>query len=249
MVSGNSFCSFCTRPYPVDVIDGVELRSISEVRSGSGCCRCTFTDGTAIEIPAFLGRFLRTHDQLVPLSPANTEVLIRRQPPRARPQQFLFATIGHVIRPKASETGGFYVRAKLPNCSGKPKSLFLPASALRRYFYLLGGDDRGPSLYALLGAAETSSPGDLRLAWRFRSLEFDEAGSQARNRAQIERAFNVLANPELRNCYDAMRKDEDAPALFPYGGFGSIFVEGHLSEEGEAFFADRIIGVYNRLMF
>jgi hypothetical protein len=38
-----------------------------------------------------------------------------------------------------------------------------------------------------------------------------------------------------------MRKDEDAPALFPYGGFGSIFVEGRLSEDGGAFFADRII--------
>jgi hypothetical protein len=72
-------------------------------------------------------------------------------------------------------------------------------------------------------------------------LELDAAGSPARDRAQIERAFNVLAHPDLRSCYDAMRKDEDAPALFPYGGFGSIIVEGDLSEDGEAFFADRII--------
>src|SRR5207244_1350474 len=36
-------------------------------------------------------------------------------------------------------------------------------------------------------------------------------------------------------------RDEDAPPLFPYGGFGSILVDGHLSENGEAFFADRIL--------
>jgi hypothetical protein len=38
-----------------------------------------------------------------------------------------------------------------------------------------------------------------------------------------------------------MRRDEDAPPLFPYGGFGSIFVEGRCSDDGKAFFADRIL--------
>jgi hypothetical protein len=72
-------------------------------------------------------------------------------------------------------------------------------------------------------------------------LELDAAGSQARDRAQVERAFNVLAHPEIRSCYDAMRNGEDAPAVFPYGGFGSILVEGDPSEDGEAFFANRIL--------
>jgi hypothetical protein len=223
------------------VTTSLEARTVSELRQDQGCCRCLFADGTASEIPVFLGRFLRYYDDLAVLSPANTEILIRRHPPRARPQQLLFATIGYVSRPKASDGGGFFVRAELPNCSGKPKTLFLADGAPRRYFYLLDDGGRRLSLYALPGVAETASPGDLRLAWRLRSLELDAAGSQARDRAQIERAFNVLANPELRNCYDAIRKEEDAPALFPYGGFGSIFVEGHLSGDGEAFFADRII--------
>jgi hypothetical protein len=217
-----------------------ETQAIIELIPRPNSFRCAFVDGTDTEIPAFLGRFLRPYDRLVLLSPANTDALIRRELPRARPQQFLFATIGYVSRPKASVGGGVLVRADLPHCSGRPKSLFLADSALRRYFYLLDGDTGHPSLYALLGAAETASPGDLRLAWRLRSLESDVAGSQ-RERAQIERAFNVLAHPDLRNSYDAMRKDEDAPALFPYGGFGSILVEGRLSENGEAFFADRIL--------
>jgi hypothetical protein len=130
-------------------------------------------------IPAFLGRFLGRFDRLEVLSPENTDVLIWRQPPRARPQRFLFATIGYVSRPKASEGGSFYVRAELPNCSGRPKSLFLADGSLRRYFYLLDDDSRRPSLYALLGVAETASPGDLRLAWRLRSLELDAAGSRS----------------------------------------------------------------------
>jgi hypothetical protein len=211
------------------------------VSPGPGYFGCAFGDGTTAQIPAFLGRFLRPCDGLAFLSPANTEVLIRRQPPRARPQEFLFATIGYVAQPKASNSAGYLVRAELPKCSGKPESLFLSASALRRYFYQFDGETRRPSLYALLAASETASPADLRLAWRLRSLEFDVAGSQPRDRAQIERAFNVLAHPDLRNCYDALRRDEDAPALFPYGGFGSIVVEGRLSENGEAFFADRIL--------
>lgn len=219
----------------------MEVRPISDLNPAPDSVRCTFRDGTTAEIPPFLGRFLTSHDALAFLSAANTEVLIRRQPPRARTQQFLFATIGYASKPKASDRGGFFVRAELPNCSGEPKSLFLADSALRRYFYFFDSETRRPSLYALLGASETASPGDLRLAWRLRSLEFDLAGSPARDRAQIERAFNVLAHPDLRACYDAVRSDEDAPALFPYGGFGSILVEGYLSEDGEAFFADRIL--------
>lgn len=31
------------------------------------------------------------------------------------------------------------------------------------------------------------------------------------------------------------------PPLFPYGGFGSILVQGNLSNDGDAFFADRIL--------
>jgi hypothetical protein len=200
-----------------------------------------FGDGTGSEVPTFLARFLKPYDRIALLSPANTEILILRQPLRGRAQQFLFATVGYVSRPQASDRGRFLVRAELPNCSGKPKNLFLADGALRRYFYQLEDDRRRPSLYKVLGVAETATPADLRLAWRLRSLEVDAAGYKAQDRTQIERAFNVLAHPELRSCYDSMRMDEDAPALFPYGGFGLIFVEGHPSVDGDAFFANRIV--------
>ena len=222
-------------------MDPAAPHPIPEVSASPSCFSRTLADGVIAEIPAFLRRFLRKSDQLALLSPANTEILIRRQETRARTQQFLFGTIGYVSRPKASDSAGYLVRAELPNCSDKPKSLFLSANAIRRYFYLLDSEACRLSLYALLGVPETVSPAGLRLAWRLRSLECAVAGPQSPDRARIERAFNVLANPDLRSCYDTLRKDEDAPALFPYGGFGSILVEGHLTEDGEAFFADRIL--------
>jgi hypothetical protein len=74
-----------------------------------------------------------------------------------------------------------------------------------------------------------------------RSLELTVAGAESRQISGVERAFNLLAHPDLRSCYDAMRKDEDALPLFPYGGFGAILVEGHMSKEGDAFFADQIL--------
>ena len=55
-----------------------------------------------------------------------------------------------------------------------------------------------------------------------------------------ERAFNILANPELRVCYESLLSNPAAPALFPYGGFGSITVLGDRSRDGQTFFVRRI---------
>ena len=63
----------------------------------------------------------------------------------------------------------------------------------------------------------------------------------ATERSKLERAFNILAHTDLRNCYDALRRDEDSPPLFPYGGFGSILVEGQLSDDRVAFFGHRVL--------
>jgi len=89
--------------------------------------------------------------------------------------------------------------------------------------------------------SETATPADLRLACRLRSVELGITAADRPIRSRAERAFNILAHPDLRNCYDRMRKDEDAPPLLPYGGFGSILAEGHLSEDGQAFFGKRIL--------
>jgi hypothetical protein len=203
--------------------------------------RYSFRDGGSAHLPAFLARFLRPSDRVAFLSPGGAEILIERVSQQSRPLRLLAATIGHAGQPKECSTGaGFFVRTDLPNCSSGPTSLFVASDALRRYFYLLDGEKR-ETLYDLLDASELATSADLRMAWRFCNLELSAKSENARQRAQAERAFNILAHPDLRNCYDALRRSDDAPPLFPYGGFGSILVEGQLSDDRTAFFGHRVL--------
>jgi hypothetical protein len=87
----------------------------------------------------------------------------------------------------------------------------------------------------------TASLAELRVAFSLRQLELRAAGASNRDSATLERAFNILAQPELRACYDLLMKDPSAPALFPYGGFGSILVVGDRSHDGKTFFATQIL--------
>lgn len=216
----------------------VEPRLLAEAVPSNGFAHCRFEDGGNADVPGILGRFLKRQDQLRFLG-ATTEVLIERQA-RPRCQQLLHATIGHAGLPKIGQNGQAYIRAELPECKEGPRALFLWADAVRRYFYAFSEDPRR-SLYQFLNVPETASSEQLRIAWRMRSLELTVAGAESRQISGVERAFNLLAHPDLRSCYDAMRKDEDALPLFPYGGFGAILVEGHMSKERDAFFADQIL--------
>src|SRR6516225_495256 len=72
--------------------------------------------------------------------------------------------------------------------------------------------------YETLRIPATVSPAELRVAFKLRTLEV--AGGRG-ERLALERAFNILGQPELRACYDALLADPEAPAIFPYGGFRS----------------------------
>jgi hypothetical protein len=74
-----------------------------------------------------------------------------------------------------------------------------------------------------------------------RLLELDTAHQTHSLLRAIERVFNLLAHPDLRSCYDSLLLDADAPALFPFGGFGSVVVAGELSADRETFFARGIL--------
>jgi len=82
------------------------------------------------------------------------------------------------------------------------------------------------SLYDVLRITPTASLAELRVAFKLRQLEFRAAGTPNLDSATLERALNILAQPELRACYDSLLKDSSAPALFRYGGFGSILLAG-----------------------
>ena len=43
------------------------------------------------------------------------------------------------------------------------------------------------------------------------------------------------------DSHDVVLADAEVPAIFPYGGFGSLLVAGELSRDGQTFFARRIV--------
>jgi hypothetical protein len=58
---------------------------------------------------------------------------------------------------------------------------------------------------------------------------------------KLEGAFNILGHPELRAHYDSLLANAEIPAIFPYGGVGSLLVAGDRSRSGETFFARRLL--------
>ena len=122
--------------------------------------------------------------------------------------------------------------------------VFLPCEVLREYFYgLPDADHRAdhPSLYEVLHIPANASPSELRVAFKLRDLELQTAGAARSQRVALERAFNIVGQPELRACYDALLTDSETPTIFPYGGFGSLLVAGEPSRDGQTFFARRIL--------
>jgi hypothetical protein len=72
-------------------------------------------------------------------------------------------------------------------------------------------------------------------------LELRAAGVYNRDGATLGRAFNILAQADLRACYDSLLEDPSAPALYSYGGLGSVLVAGDRSRDGRTFFATQIL--------
>ncbi len=154
------------------------------------------------------------------------------------------APVGYVTQPKLDKRRQHFVSAQVQDGNLGISAIFLPCEALREYFYRLPQADaqaKRPSLYEILGVSSGAAPAEVRLAFKLRCLELTAASASHPEQVEVERAFNILGQPELRACYDTLLGDPEAPAAFPYGGFGSILVSGEHSRDGQTFFARRIL--------
>jgi hypothetical protein len=209
---------------------------------------CLFADGTSILLSNFLASFIRPGDELLfPLdlgaAGANTEIYIRHNPVERR-QDVFQAQIGYVSQPRKDRRDNLFVSAEVPGSRLGISAINLLCELLRDYFYVANRRrpwDRQASFYELLRVNPKVSPTELRLAFKLRSLELRTAHASTSDLCALERAFNILAHPELRACYDARPNDPSLPALFPYGGFGSLLVAGDISRDGSTFYASRIL--------
>ena len=210
---------------------------------------CVFADGTAILVSNLLASLIHVRDELgFPLEldtvDASTQIYIRNTNPGERRSDIFQAEIGYVTQPRKDRRDNLFVAAEVRGSCLGISAINLPCDALRDYFYVGNRHrswDRQPSLYELLRVNPSVSPAELRIAFKLRSLELRTAPAGTEHLHALERAFNTLAQPELRACYEALRSDPATPVVFPYGGFGSLLVDGNLSKDGKAFYASRIL--------
>ena len=200
-------------------------------------------------ISTFLASHIRPGDEIdFPLAldsaGAGTELYIHKTSTASRRQDVYQAPISYAAQPKPDKRDRLYVRAEVLRGQLGISSVHLPCEVLRDYFYVANRHqpwERQTTLYDTVRIAPVASLAELRLAFRLRQLELQAAGAPKVEHATLERAFNLLARPELRACYDALLSDPSAPVLFPYGGFGSLLVAGDRSRDGQTFFATRIL--------
>jgi len=210
---------------------------------------CHLNDGATIFLSNSLGAHIRPGDEInFPLptesADAGTEIYVRKASTSGGGRDLYHAPISYAAQPKADRRERLYVRAQVPTSQLGISCIHLPCDVIRDHFYVATRPrpwERQTSLYDLLRITPTASLAELRVALKLRQLELRAAGASTRDSATLERAFNILAQPELRACYDSLLKDSSAPALFPYGGFGSILVAGDRSRDGQTFFATQIL--------
>jgi hypothetical protein len=152
-------------------------------------------------------------------------------------------SITHAAHPKSDKREQLFVRAEVSQENLGIPALHIPCDLIRDYFYAAKRGtpwDRQASLYETLRIPSTASLAELRLAFKLRELELRAERSPMSGLSALERAFNILAHPELRTCYDKLLQDSSAPAIFPHGGFGSMIAAGNRSRDGQTFFVTRI---------
>jgi hypothetical protein len=221
-------------------------RCVSRIQTQISSATCWFSGQHSLERSRFIAGFIHAGDEIEfgPTAPLPLKEcrVIQQRPNRSN--ELYFGSIGYAAQPKADKRGEYYVRAEAAESRLGLKQIHVSNEAVRDHRYFANRHRPGcedETLYELLGTAHSASATDLRLAWKVRSLELETANRNRDLLRAIERAFNLLANPELRSCYDSLLLDPDVPALFPFGGFGSIGVAGELSADRETFFAARIL--------
>ena len=228
-----------------DIYERVLLRTTLK----AGKLECDFTDCTSILLPGFVASFLRAGDVLLfridaAAEDGSVEVYVRKPNLRAHGQDILLVEIGYAQQPASDGRNGPAVNAEVLGQRLGIKTVQLPCDALRDHFYVVDRReswDRQTSFYELLHVDANASPTELRIAFRLRSLEQHVSNAPSDSRRSLERAFNILAQPELRACYDTVLRDPTVPVAFPYAGFGHLLVSGSVSRDGQMFYASRIL--------
>jgi hypothetical protein len=234
---------------PLTTASSVRQARVVQIKPEGEKTACLFSHGSPVLVSNVLAAHIRPGDDLrFPLSVdsngAGTEVYIGKSASSARHRDVYQAPIGYAAQPKHDKREQPYVRAEVAQGRLGISGLHFPCDVLRDHFYV--ADRRLPwekqkTLYEILRVPPTASPAELRLAFKLRELELRAEGASKIDLSAAERAFNILACPELRACYESLLSNPLAPALFPYGGLGSVVALGDQFRDGQTFFVRRIV--------
>ncbi len=222
---------------------------IAKIERKTERIECVFANGSTILISPFLATHVSVGDEIsFPLATqavdAGTEIYVGKSAQASRHRDVYQVPIGYASQPRQDKRGEYFVIAEVLNGQLGISSIQIGSEILRDYFYVEDRQckwERQRTLYQVLQASPSASPAELRLAFKLRDLELRASRAPKSESRALERAFNILAQEELRACYDVLLKDSLAPAIFPYGGFGSILIVGERSRNGDAFFTKRIL--------
>lgn len=227
----------------------VVCERVTRMQPDGSAIKCLFSTNGSLSLSRFLAGFIRPSDQLEfdpTASPPNQELRVIQGLGRP-PTELHVAPIGYVTLPKIDKRDKYFVRAEVADPRLGIKHIHIPNEAVREYFYFFNRRRPGcekETLYDLLRTIAAASPAELRLALKVRMVELQVQAAQRDKLQAVERAFNLLAHPEFRSCYQALLLDHDAPALFPYSGLGLLLSYGKLSSDRETFFARRILSFH-----
>jgi hypothetical protein len=225
----------------------LSFRRVDGLDAAGTVLSAAFADGSSCAISRLLGAHLRRGDELLigegaPVDSPPTQVLVHR--PSLKHADILQAKIGYAAQPKPDRRGEMFVRIEVPGGTLGIGAIHIPCYVVRDYFF--ASDRKRPwqyqqPLYRLLYLTPDVGFGELRVGYRLRRAELVQAGASKAELATLERAYNLLADPDLRAAYHQLLSQPDAPISFPYAGFGSLLVEGERGKEGDTFFAKRIL--------
>ena len=141
-------------------------------------------------------------------------------------------------RPKQNRSGRGFVLLEAAGAQHGIERVLVTTTQIRDYFF---APDRSiswaeqPSWFEVLGVRDTSTPAEIRLAYRVRTLEL-KAGlgsSTGLTQAQLARGLQILIDPELRRDYLALRNDANHIVSFPPWTIGCLLASGQ--KKGELF--------------
>ncbi len=228
--------------------DEAHRETVVEVKTNGRAVECILGGGRSVLVSGLLYGSIFPGDTIEFTLPSDgcdigTEILVRRAP-NSKVRAVYLAPISYVTKPKEDRRGRLY---SLTEVRGSPvgiSAVRLNCDVIRDYFYAQRDVRRRQgqfNFYEVLKTTANVSLAELRLSYKLRDLELRATHADPRELKAIERAFNILAEPDLRACYDAILKDPDAPVRFPYGGFGSLLGEGERSRDGKTFLVRRIL--------